>query len=167
MDDKEQRSIIIQIYAAFVIVILAHLYPVGIVGLIAVTVVIAVLIAAYYYKAKAEENSLMENHMIYVIRTFWIGSLYMMIFITIAALYMAPNLDVTILEGIRDGTITPYSIEEVKALEKRFMVDNSTIIWNGILIAFGPTFLFFAYRCLNGLVRSVKGYRIGNFRSWF
>lgn len=166
-EEKKDRQIILQAYAMFFVSILANFYPVGIVGLIGFFLFIGFMIYVYYYRKKSEDNSLVQNHMIYLIRTLWVGSVYLIIFIVAAALYMAPELDLKVYHWLASGSYTPTSPQEVDVIIKNFVSDNTPLLYYGALIAFGVPLVFFFWRMINGVFRASKGYRIANVRSWF
>ncbi|MAS86455.1 MAG: hypothetical protein CMH30_00550 [Micavibrio sp.] len=171
MTDKTQkdneRQTILGLYGAFAATIIAHLYPVGIMGLLAICLAIAVMIYAYVLKAKAEPSSLTHNHMVYIIRTIWIGSVYLLIFMAIALFYLWPRVDMTLINMVARGELSVATPEDIKSVEIRFMLDNKQLMLESALMAFTLPAFFFIYRCTKGVIRAAKGYRLNNIRSWF
>ena len=83
MTSKKDHDAVLIGYGLFAISLLLHLYPTGVIGLMALLFVLIFCVYIYYQKNRADAGSFLENHMIYQIRSLWIGSLYLLICIFI------------------------------------------------------------------------------------
>lgn len=153
-------------YLIFFMTILTSCYPVGMLAIVCFGLAVFFLIYVYFYKMTSPKDSLVRNHMIYLIRTLWLGSFYMIICMTAAYFYGAPRFDMTVIEMVTTGQYVPMSEQEIYALQDRFIAMNQPLIIYVLLIAFGPTILFFFYRILKGQNAASKGTAPKGLRSW-
>jgi uncharacterized membrane protein len=163
---NKEKQTVLGLYGAFAATIIAHLYPVGIMGLLAICLAIAVVIYAYVLKAKTDPTSLTHNHMVFIIRTIWIGSVYLLICMAIATIYLWPRVDMTLINMVARGELSVATPEDMKSIEIRFMLDNKQLMFEAGLMAFALPALFFIYRCTKGVIRASKGYRLNDIKSW-
>ena len=153
-------------YLIFFMTILTSCYPVGMLAVMSLGLALFFMIYVYYYKMVSQKGSLVYDHMIYLIRSLWIGSFYLMICLTAAYFYGAPRFDMTVIEMVTTGQYVPMSEQEIYALQDRFIAMNQPLIIYVLLIAFGPTVLFFLYRILKGQMAASKGKAPKGLRSW-
>ena len=85
--DKEKRMIMM-IYIVFFISFIVTLVPLNIISLFLFMICVCTLAGIYSIKSNSEEDSFAENHMSYLISTFWRANLYFFIAAMFAALYI-------------------------------------------------------------------------------
>ncbi len=174
-DPSPQKKTIMNVYGAFAAVLVMSLIPHPIMALFAFALGIGVLLAAYNLRNKAEPEDLIENHMTYIIRTIWIGSLFMLITTIVASIYVFTNLDYSSLDvcaqalagGGADLSDPMTAMAAFQSCQEDYLSDNSTLFMNGVVIAGLPILLYFGVRFFKGLRRASYAYRIANPKSWF
>ena len=133
---------------------------------------------AYSTRKKAEENSLTENHMTYVIRSLWISALFSLITMGAASFYMLGRVDYASFEACANdiagqGAAAVQSMSSAEAYAmaepcvEDFINGNYSVFMISMLIAGGPVILYLGYRFLKGLSRALKGYRLADPKEWF
>lgn len=156
---KEQKMIT-QLYGAFVAAFVMSFIPVQIVSVFGNLLFLAVLIWAYILKAKAEKESLIENHTLYIIRTIWISSVFLGIGI-VAASFMADNTAIhDFMEQMKAGYLPQEN--DIQNVLNRYYASNLHVF----VMTLGPSVLYLIYRIGKGLTRATKGYRLAQPREW-
>ena len=158
--EKEQKTIF-QIYIGFAAVVIFNFIPSSAVQTFGGILFIVLIVAAYIYRAKAQNNSVMHSHMAYLIKSFWIASLFLSIGIA-AALALA---DHSIIYDAVDGVINGQMISEAQMNQvlMAYLHDNLLIF----SLTFGPSILYMAYRVMKGMIRVKKNQIIANPKNWF
>ena len=173
-----QRKTILNLDAAFAVSLVLTTIPHGIIAIVALVFMIGVLVASYIIRAKAEPESLIQNHTTYIIRTIWIGSGLAAITTTIGGLIMmndinydpfspcANNLAAQGVEFAANATYTQIWDLASPCFDIFIQANMQPLITAGI-ITIVPVLIYFAVRFVRGLSRAIKGYRIANPRVWF
>ncbi|MGH1397917.1 MAG: hypothetical protein ACRBCT_01755 [Alphaproteobacteria bacterium] len=176
MADKEQKTIY-NIYGLFGVTLALSIVPTISAASICLVFFLVTLIAAYVLRGRAEENSLIENHMTYVIRTVWIVSLLSVVTVGLATLYMLPRIDYTAFQSCADAiagqgvaALEAMGMAELQALTQPCVSDfvnmNHNTLLMAALIGGVPLILYMGYRFAKGVSRAAKGYRLANPKSW-
>lgn len=176
-DDPEKKQIL-NMYAAFGISLILSLVPSGMAALVSLIFMVGVLIAAYVIRSKVEEHGLAGNHCTFMIRTIWIGSLFSLITIGLASLFMIPRIDYASFQPCAEamaskGTefLASATQAEIMALSEPCLDSFMSANWNTFTIAaifgVGPILIYFVVRFVRGLSRATKGYRIADPKAWF
>lgn len=171
--DPEQQKVM-QVYAAFMASLILSLLPFISAAFLSLLLAVVVLIMAYRFKSKAEPKGLLENHMIYVIRTIWIGAFIALLCMGISAAYLMINLDNTPLidcvPGFQAMAADIYHPEIFKTVfspcQEAYLAINMPVLIIGAGLAILAPVLYFSVRIIRGLYRASKGYRIAAPRSW-
>ena len=164
---KREKMTAIFTYFLLLITLIAHIKPVGTMFFIALGLSTFSYLVTSYIKTGVKPNSFLENHMVYLMRTYWVGSVYLTITLTIAVFYAWPNLDNSILNEVTTGQIMITNFDQIKAFENSFYERNKDVLIKASFIAFAFPYLFFAYRCLFGLWAAFKDRKLNNLQSWF
>ncbi len=171
-----KQQTLLRLYAAYGACLALSFVPSVIAAMITLLLLTGVMIAAYILRRKSEAGSLIENHMIYLIRTFWIGALVAFITMTLGSFYLLSIIDNAPLQPCLDNIMSSASSSE--NLKASFMMslfgpcmdDFMSVNFNGFLIggmiAIGPVLAYFALRYVKGLTRALKGYRLAKPKSW-
>jgi len=166
---KEQKTIT-NIYAALSVALLMTFIPLVSAAACALVLFIGTWIAAYMIRGRAGHDSLLANHMTYIIRTLWITGLFSLPTIGIATVYILSTYDPNPLLNCL-GYITTTNMGAIQAAIKPCMHDfvqnNIGYFINGTIIAAGPLVIYLVYRLAKGTARAAKGHRIGNVKNWF
>lgn len=171
MKNKEQKTVS-GVYAAVTAVFILTFVPMISAAVIALVAFLAVFFALYFVKGRAEADSLCENHMVYLIRTFWIAGLVGAVSITLASFYLLPNMDQTLLQPCLQGIVNSGATDGA-AMQRllqpcvdEFVSANKGVLLTGAIIGALPLTAYFAWRLFKGLTRALKGYRMPNPKSW-
>ena len=135
------------------------------------------LIAAYMARKSSEEDSLIHNHAIFIIRSLWIGALFSVFTTIAAASYMLGNisydpfmpcadkiagLGIEALESM--GTMEIYKLSE--PCIDSFISFNKEPLMVAVAIGAVPPLLYMAYRFIKGIARASKDYRLADPKGW-
>lgn len=168
MENKDQKNTINTLYVMLVLSTILSFVPMMIAQSFSLILLIIVLIGAYYYRSRDNEDGLLYNHMTYMIGTIWIGTSFIVLGIIMAGLWIYQNGDHSIIDNtiaqIQSGTMIDEAALNTIMLD--YMKANYPLLMKTSLVTIGPAILYFVYRVGNGFARSLKGYRIANPKSW-
>jgi uncharacterized membrane protein len=157
---------IINIYSAFVASLLMQVIPSVAIQTFGLLLLICVFFGCYFYRSKEDKGSLIENHTTFIIRTFWIWSLFLLIAMGAAVFWIlgtgGHEILIQSIDTILGGGSIP-SEAELMRIANRFFLNNLI----ALVVCFGPCIIYIAYRICKGLSRALKGYRVDNEKSWF
>lgn len=123
---------------------------------------------AYMLKKRDNPSELVANHARWMIRTFWISSLYAAIAIVLAGITVSGNADNTALAQLNqltaDGS-TP-SEEQVRALAMQFQSDNAPLLMWATIGYLSIPILFAVLRYGRGYKLARGGNQVSNITSW-
>jgi len=169
MENREQK-IILQIYAALAGSLLLSFVPMISAVIFSLILFFGVWITASFLRHKATPDSLVKNHMGFLIRTIWITGLFSLVTMSIATAYLLSvynSLD--LVDCV--GTVTTTDMAALEAAIRPCMDDfmriNMPYFINATLIAATPLVLYMTFRLIKGLSRALKGHRMGNLKCWF
>ncbi|MEM7680048.1 MAG: hypothetical protein AAF182_03490 [Pseudomonadota bacterium] len=174
-DAEIEKQKILQVYAALAATLILSLLPFLNAAVLSLLLGLLVLVMGYIYRGRAEANSLMENHMTFVIRTVWIGSFFAVLFMAFGAAYLLSYLDneplLDCMQGFMAMGSEIYHPEIFKTVfspcqESYLAVNMDVLVTGGIIVAV-PPLLYFSVRLVRGLSRALKGYRLADPTSWF
>lgn len=167
MDEKttdkaqKERHVILAFYVVFFTSIFISFIPINIASLFAIMICVCTLATIYSMRVNSEEDGITENHMTYLIRTFWRANLYMLIAGLFGILYLAIAVDYIALKPcltyitdhgtyiIRNGTFD-IVFKIMKPCSDVFFQKNQHNLVIAAFIAFFPTFLYLLFRCIKG-----------------
>ncbi len=154
--EKEQKQVN-RIYAALSAMIIFSCLPVIVLQVVGILLMFYVLIGAYALRARCPEDSFANNHMTWLIRSFWISSLFFGIGFAAAVVYLSQNLDLGSVTALEDAVMSGQFVM-TDGIKKLALVSLATM---------GPSLVYFVYRSAKGLSRALKGHRMGNVKEWF
>lgn len=172
--DIEQKKII-RVYAALGAGLALSFAPFMVAALISAALLIGVLFMAYVLRTDSEQGSLTENHATFIIRTIWIGSLFTLITLSIASIYLFKVLNNTPLQPCIDQILSMADFAAMESFITNFMGTKCWAdYWQTNLVAFiiafvitaAPVLLYFAVRYVRGVTRAARGYRVANPKAW-
>lgn len=176
MKHTKEIKAINNVYALLCVSLVLGFLPLMEAAFLALLMFTVALIAAYVLRSKATENSLCENHMTYIIRTIWIASLFAVITIALASLYLLPNYDDAalticvnqVVNSMGSGMTNPAALENhLQPCMDQFISDNKVVFITSTIIAAAPVVIYLGYRMAKGISRAAKGHRIGDVKNWF
>ncbi len=176
VNDPYQKKII-RIYGLFGLSLLLSLVPNIPAACVSAALGLGVLVIAYVLRTGAEENSLLENHMTFIIRTIWIGSFFAMLAMFAASFYLLKTIDNTPLNPCIEKFLAMGAVLDMSNPESlmgifsncwaAYWSANMKAFIGGGVIAAGPVLFYFIVRYARGLSRAIRGYRVSNPRTWF
>lgn len=168
MDIAKQKQTINVLYIFLIISTVLGFVPMISAQIMSIALIIAVLIAAYYYRFRDDEDGLLFNHMTYLIGTIWIGSTFLVLGIFAAGGWLYLQGDHSVIHEaanqIANGVVP--SEASLMLLTGQYMQANKSLLIMATATFVGPTILYFIYRVANGYSRAMKGYRIAKPKSW-
>ncbi len=176
-NDPDKQDVT-NLYAAFGVGLVLSLVPHSIVTVVALVFMLGVLGSAYSKRKKSEPDSLLENHATYIIRTIWIGTLFSVITVSLAGLYMMDGIDYSAFQpcaeefarngaSIAEQASFPAVWQATEPCYNNFINENFSLLMRSAIMAAGPIIVYFGYRYAKGLTRAMKGYRMMDPRVWF
>lgn len=176
LSSEQQKSkdlkVIHNLYAALTVSIILAFAPSMAIQTLSTILFTGVFIAAYIFRGLAEETTLAWNHITYLIRTIWIGSLFLTIAIIAGATWFYQVGDHSLIslymQQVSDGMANGYTNNyDVHSLSRDYLDENKEVLVPIAITCAVPCLLYIAYRIVKGLSRALKGYRLKNLDSWF
>ncbi|HIF25437.1 MAG TPA: hypothetical protein EYG18_05260 [Micavibrio sp.] len=170
---KNEEKIIKNVYAAFVVSLFMTFLPNLPAAVIAFVLFFGVMISAYILRAKSGEETLMNDHMTFIIRTIWIAGLFGILTMTVALSYLFGNLDLTVFHNCvnENGGLTATDMQTLNNIAQLCMDDyilaNKGPLLTATVIGGAPLIAYMLYRISKGILRAAKGHRMGDNKSWF
>ncbi len=167
---KEQKKIL-TFYIIFFVSVFISFIPVNIASLFAAMICVCTLSAIYSVRSTAEEDGITENHMTYLIRTFWRANLYVLIatlgsllYLTIFINYVTLHPCISYISGhwtyiVRQGNFDTIS-SIMKPCGSVFYSKNYHHLIIAAFIAFSPSLLYLLLRCIRGWRFIIKNERV-------
>ncbi len=123
------------------------------------------IVWAYRIRKKESPTGVFQNHGSWMVRTFWVGSAYMLAAIILWTSVISANADFAMFQNIDPEKAADAIF--VENLSKDFVDKNSTLLLVTSLACYGPVLLI-------NLVRMYKGYRLAdagkpveNLKTWW
>lgn len=157
---KEQKTIL-SIYIGFLIAVIFNFIPSSAVSTFGGILLIVLVIAAYIYRFRAEENSLTKNHMAYLIKSFWIASLFLLVGMIAAYVFADHSIINNSIETIKNGII--MSQEQIESLLMDYARANIFVFFATL----SPSFIYLFYRLVKGMIHAKKSQSVVNLKNWF
>lgn len=165
---REVRRIV-NVYAALSAAIVAQFIPHITIQLIGVCLFGLVWLAVIIIRRLAKDpDGLTKNHMTFILKTIWVGSLLLTIGTTLGSAYIYEFGDNTViydfLNRISAGSLIGFY--DIEGVIKMYMIRNKSLIIMTAIASFGPCIIYIVYRLVGGVSRAKKGHRIGNPKAW-
>ncbi|MFA7276335.1 MAG: hypothetical protein WC043_05990 [Pseudobdellovibrionaceae bacterium] len=130
---------------------------------------VTALVLAYMIDAKAEKDSAEAGHAIYLIRTIWIWSLFLLVVLIGAETVILLNGNSTAMDALAERMINGHlpSYNELRATALSFFEDNRDLVISTLILWCAPAQLYALLRTLRAFPRALKNYRLKNPRTWF
>lgn len=163
---------IILLYIMFFGSLTMFLVPFIYTAVIALILCTITMVGIYSEKADAEEDSVMQAHMIFLIHTFWYSALFLLYAAMAALMYLlifanyadVPECTMALCEQIARSVIA-WDLEFMKIFSEcsgNFIKNNYLHLWRSRMIAFSPVLLYLVYRFIKGWLYAVKYQAVTN-----
>jgi len=157
---KDQYDVL-GIYIAFMLSILSNFIPLVMVQMIGGILFFVTIVAIYFIRWKSTNASFKHNHMDYLIKTFWVASLILLIGIVFAVFFADHTVINNVVDGMENGI--PFTQEELNIVLLNYAKDNVLTF----ALSIGPCFLYIFYRTVRGMIETMNYNKIENIKSWF
>lgn len=157
---EKDKKLTLQIYYVFALAVLLNFVPSMLLSSFGAILLLFILIGIYIYRAKAEKDGLVHNHMNYLIKSFWGSSLLVIIGMGIIYLFGNHEIIYGVVRSVKDGQIITKPL--LDALIADYLKRNLIVI----VIALSPSAIYLIYRTAKGLLKAKKEQRIDNLKSW-
>lgn len=158
MEEIKQQAL--TIYSGFLLAIIFNFIPVTFVQTFGAFIFLGLIIAAYIMRSQAEKESFMYSHMSYLIKTFWISSLILLIGIIESYIFADHSIIYTTVNGVKNGSM--LSETEINALLIEYIQANRLVF----ALTLGPSLLYLIYRTIKGIMLASKNTSIPNPKNW-
>lgn len=157
--NKEQKNIT-YLYIALFVSLGMNFIPYIIIQQFGFLLFITLFIATYIYKHQSDPDSLTKNHMIFIIRTIWIGSLILTVGIIAAGLLADNTIIHNTVDGVMNGVY--FSETELNDILIEYTRQNLLVFAATIL----PSIGYLIYRFIKGAILANKNQLIPNLKHW-
>ncbi|HPF78222.1 MAG TPA: hypothetical protein PLF01_02920 [Alphaproteobacteria bacterium] len=157
--NKEQSNIV-QIYIAFIVAIIMNFVPSTAVQALGGILLLLIVIATYIYRARADKKSLTFGHMAYLIQSFWISSLLLLIGIFAAYLLGDHTIINNTVDRVMGGMM--MTEEQLDAIMMNYLRTNFMVF----SLTISPSLIYLTYRVVKGLLLAKDGKNINKPKSW-
>lgn len=159
---------IMPLYIGFALSIIAGYVPHMMAQNVAAVGSLLILISAYIMESKHDKGSLEAHHSTYIIRTIWIWSAFLIISLIGAGIDVSGKADMSAIDAltanIMDGMIPTEA--QMRATIQQCLDTNMGLILRTVVLWSAPAQLYGTWRCVRGMMRASKSYRIANAKSW-
>jgi uncharacterized membrane protein len=166
---EKERKNIVAFYILFAAGIVMDFIPFMGIEILGLCIATVTIVAAYIYRARASLDSLTYNHMSFLITTFWVSSLILLIGMAIATFWVFKLGDhaaiLTIIEGMNNGVI--FTENDLRAIFGGYVGTNMKLLLIAAGTTLGPGLLYIVYRLWKGGRLAVKGDRVQSPSAWF
>jgi len=154
----------------YVVMGLAIPLSVGLVpGIAAFAMVGTIISAIWAYRLRADKapEGLIANHGSWMVRTFWISSLFFLIAIILSSSLVSANADPESAIAMNKAILAvPKNEVDIANALRNFQEVNKTLVLVASLVCFLPPIIFVVVRCFNGYQRAYAGLPVENLKSW-
>jgi len=157
---KDQYDVL-GVYIAFMLAILSNFIPLVMVQTIGGILFFVTIFAIYFIRWKSTNASFKHNHMDYLIKTFWVSSLILLIGMIFGAIFADHTVINNVVEGMMGGIA--FTQAELNIVLLNYAKDNVLVFG----LAIGPCFLYIFYRTIRGMIETMNYKKIENIKSWF
>lgn len=158
--EKDQKNTL-HLYIVFIISLICNVIPSTAIQFFGALLFIVALIAAYFYRAKHNKNTLVYTHMHFLIKTVWISSLFLAIGI-LAAVILA---DHSLIHQTTDQVMNGMFLDEARL--HSILADYTKTNLMIFILTLSPSLLYFLYRLVKGIMAVQDNKLMPNPKDWF
>ena len=158
----QEKTILLTLYIGFLLSLIGNFIPLIFVQQIAGLIFIVTILAIYILKIRADKASLTYSHTAYLIKTFWISSLFFTIGLVLCFLFG----DHTAIHNTVDAMVdqgAAFTEAELQSILISYGLDNLLIF----SLCLAPSMLYFSYRLINGGMDVAQNKKISTPQNWF
>jgi len=155
--NKKDHLKMMVMYFIFFVSFSVTVVPISGASVFALMIGVCTLAVIYSFRVNAEEDSLLENHTTFIIRTFWRSVLYLLITSFIAMLYLLISVDygtlapcIEVLNNHLERADIKHVPQVIGLCNEIFIETNMINIKIMTFIAFSPILLYLLVRCVKG-----------------
>jgi len=175
--DQEQNKVALMYRALWACLILVCIPSISF-AIVASVLFLILIITAYIVKRKSEDSNFIHNHMQYIIKTVWFSIfIFPVVTITIATLYMMPNIDNTSImpcaQPLADHLLANPDQADMQTMYgyiapcmNDFMIGNKQVFLIATIIAGLPILIYMTYRLMKGTMLTLQSKIHANPKSW-
>lgn len=156
---KEKKNIL-QIYGIFLLAVILNFVPSAIISSFGSLLLLIIIVATYIYRAKSNSESLCYNHMCYLIKSFWISSLLLLIGIILTYLLGDHSIINNTVDGVVQGVM--FTPDQLEIILMNYTKQNILVL----LLTLSPSIIYLGYRVVKGMILANKEQKISNLKSW-
>ncbi len=157
LKNKKDRFKMMVMYFVFFVSYSVAIIPVSAASVFALMICVCTLAVIYSFRMNAEEDSLLENHTTFLIRTFWRSVLYLIISSFVALLYLLISVDYAPLSPCLEVLNNHIERADIRHIPQVIGLCNEIFIETNMVnikimafIAFSPILLYLLVRCVKG-----------------
>lgn len=168
MTDTGQKSIL-RLYAAMAAAVVLQCLPVPVLQIVGVVLMLGALGRVYGLRRSADPESLVFNHMTFLIRTVWISALFLLAGFASASVWFYQVADHSTIHAAVDSVLggTIFDEAQIVGVLETYKDANLRLLILASVFAAAPAVLYFTFRTVKGLSRAARGYRIASPKGWF
>lgn len=162
------RLRILSLYALFVLVLVFGFFPYALLQNVSIWLCLLLIVLAYVFRARAQDDDLEHHHAQYIIRSVWVFSLIALVGMFGAGFAIGREADSSALDDLLSLVQTGGMVSEkdVESAFQRYFETNEALIFRRFLLFMAPAQLYAAWRLVRGLPRAMRGYRVSHPKSW-
>ncbi len=149
------------VYISFLLALISNFIPSTMIQFFGGFLFIVTFFSAYIIRWKNKNESFKKNHMTFLIRTFWIGSLILVIGMLLSILLGDHTIINNTVEGIMNGIVFTYS--ELTVIMMNYARANIFVFGLCLL----PSLIYLSYRLIKGMIKTYYHQEIEHLKSWF
>ena len=157
--NERERSQLVGLYMLFFFSLFITVIPVTPASVFSFMLSVCTIAGLYSIRLKTEEDSLLENHMTFMIRTFWRSFLVFLSGAFIGLLFLLASLDYTPIAPCGEVFFNALNRFAFTTMAKTIDICGELLYEENVrnftitaLIAFSPVLLYLVYRCVIGWV---------------
>lgn len=168
MTDTGHKSIL-RLYAAMAAAVVLQCLPVPVLQIVGVVLMLGALGRVYSLRRGADPESLVFNHMTFLIRTVWISALFLLAGFAGASVWFYQVADHSTIHAAVDSVSSGAIFDEAQIVGvlETYKDANLRLLILASVFAAAPAVLYFMFRTVKGLSRAARGYRIASPKGWF
>lgn len=156
----KETNTIMKIYGAFFASIIFNFVPSTIVQAFGGILLLIIVIATYIYRGRSNKESLMHSHMVYLIKSFWISSLFLAVGLAGAVALADHSIINEAVNTVASGAL--MSEAQIESIIMDYMHTNLMVF----ALTLGPSIIYLAYRVIKGMMLTQKVLPIPNPKNW-
>ena len=158
---NKEKNLVLGTYIGFIIALISNFIPSASVQMIGGILFLVLLVMTYIWHAKAVKDGYRHTHMAYLIKSFWIGALFLVLGIVLAVLLADHSVINNAVDSIGTGQI--LTEDDINQILINYTRSNLGVF----IITLCPSLLYLGYRFVKGALLANKEEAIQNLKSWF